>query len=329
MAMALSIEHESWPLKQAFTIARGSKCNAELVVVEVSDGDRTGRGECTPYPRYGESLDSVIAQLKATRGFLAGGRCDRHALGALLPPGAARNALDCALWELEARHAGRPVWWCAELPEPEPRQTAVTISLDAPDAMALAALELSDVPLLKVKLGQPDQDAQRLRAVRAAAPVARLIVDANEGWSLEDLERLAPVCADVGVEMVEQPLPADADSMLIGRRLPVPLCADESCHVADDVDRLADRYQAINVKLDKAGGLTEAIALVEAARAAGLKVMVGCMVATSLSMAPAYLLAALADYVDLDGPVLLARDREPGFEYDQGMIRLPAGSVWG
>ena len=195
--------------------------------------------------------------------------------------------------------------------------------------MALAALELSDVPLLKVKLGQPDQDAQRLRAVRAAAPVARLIVDANEGWSLEDLERLAPVCADVGVEMVEQPLPADADSMLIGRRLPVPLCADESCHVADDVDRLADRYQAINVKLDKAGGLTEAIALVEAARAAGLKVMVGCMVATSLSMAPAYLLAALADYVDLDGPVLLARDREPGFEYDQGMIRLPAGSVWG
>ncbi|QIB35410.1 N-acetyl-D-Glu racemase DgcA [Ancylobacter pratisalsi] len=317
---------ERFPIRGRFTIARGSKTEAVVVLAELRDGDFTGRGECVPYARYGESTEGVVAAIEAVGGALAAG-LDRRALQRLMPPGAARNALDCALWDLEAKHAGRPVHALAGLPGPAPVVTAYTLSLDAPEAMAEAARSCGH-SLLKLKLGSAG-DPARLSAIRAAVPTARLIVDANEGWTPGDLAENLAACADAGVELVEQPLPAGADALLGEIERPVPVCADESVHGRDTLPQLIGRYDAINVKLDKTGGLTEALALAREARAAGLDIMVGCMVATSLAMAPALLLAPLARFVDLDGPLLLARDRTPALRYEGSLVYPPEPALWG
>lgn len=323
----LVVRHERWPLARPFTIARGSKVAADVVVVEVEADGQVGRGEAVPYSRYGETVDGVIASVRGlSRPITAG--LDRLSLPARLPAGAARNALDCALWDLECKSAGERAWQRAGLPAPLPTMTAETISLDAIDAMAEQAAALRDRPLLKVKLGADDV-LPRVAAVRRAAPAARLIVDANEGWSLPLLHELLPALAAIGVELIEQPLPAGEDAGLTDPALPVTLCADESCHTTRDLFRLPAGYRMVNVKLDKAGGLTEAIRLIGEARRRGLKIMVGCMVATSLAIAPALLLASLADVVDLDGPVWLARDREPGLVFAAGTIQPCGAALWG
>ncbi|MEZ5849886.1 MAG: N-acetyl-D-Glu racemase DgcA [Hyphomicrobiaceae bacterium] len=315
---------ETFPVAGTFTIARGARTQATVVVVTVTDGTHVGRGECVPYPRYGETIDSVCAQIAA-----AGDIADRATLHARLPPGAARNAFDCALWDLDARRSGRTVADLAGLATPAlPQLTCYTLSLGRPDAMADAARAAADRPLLKLKLGG-DGDAERMRAVRAARPDARLVADANEAWRVAHLEDLLAVAAETGMEMIEQPLPTAEEAALAGIARPVPICADESVHTARDLPRLAGLYDAINVKLDKAGGLTEAVELARAARARNLEVMVGCMLSTSLAMAPALLLAPFADWLDLDGPLLLARDREPAIRYDGGhIVDVPAG-LWG
>ncbi|MBX6322566.1 MAG: dipeptide epimerase [Rhodospirillaceae bacterium] len=327
----LTVAAERWPIAGTFTIARGSKTVAEVVVVtlrEEEDGRvAVGRGECTPYPRYGETTAGVIACIEGLRAAIEDG-LDRTALQATLPPGAARNALDCALWDLEAKRTGRPVWALAGLPPPRPVVTAYTLSLDAPERMGEAARRNAHRPLLKLKVSGPE-DLARVRAVREAAPDARLIVDANEGWRAEDVERLGPALAALGVELIEQPLPAAEDGALAGLRRPVPVCADESCHGLDTLDALAGKYDAVNIKLDKTGGLTEALAVAEEAVRRGLVLMVGCMVATSLSMAPALLVAQRARYADLDGPLLLARDREPGLRYESSLVHPAPADLWG
>ncbi|MEM1363828.1 MAG: N-acetyl-D-Glu racemase DgcA [Pseudomonadota bacterium] len=314
---------ESFRLAQAFTIARGSKTEAEVVCVEARSGDLVGRGECVPYARYGESLESVTDQIASLPSGI-----DRTALQELLPPGAARNAVDCAFWDLEAKVAGHPVWALAEVKPPEPVTTAFTLSLGPADQMAAAARDHAHLPLLKIKLGTPD-DLDRLEAVRAAAPKPKIIVDANEGWRAEDYARLAPDLARLGVALVEQPLPAGEDEALEGLPRPVPLCADESCHDRDSLPALAGRYDLVNIKLDKTGGLTEALALRQAARAAGFDIMVGCMVGTSLAMAPALLVAQGAEVVDLDGPLLLAEDREAPLRYEDALMFPPERALWG
>lgn len=323
----LVVRHERWALARPFTIARGSKTAADVVVAEVEADGRRGRGEAVPYARYGETVDAVVDTLRRLAGAVTTG-LDRLSLQTRLPAGAARNALDCALWDLEAKTSGEPVWRCAGLPPPQPLITAETISLDVPDAMAEQAAALRDRPLLKVKLGAADVTA-RLEAVRRAAPSARLIVDANEGWSLPLLLEVLPAMAAMGVEVIEQPLPAGDDAALAGFTSPVTLCADESCHTTRDLAKLPTGYRMINVKLDKAGGLTEALRLIGEARRRRLQVMVGCMVATSLAIAPAVLLAGLADVVDLDGPVWLARDREPGLTIAGGTIAPFGPALWG
>jgi len=313
----LRLRHESWPIAGRFTISRGSKTTAEVIVAEIEQDGRLGRGECVPYGRYGESIESVMALLRGQSDAIARG-LTREALQEALPPGAARNALDCALWDLEAKLTGRPVWELAGLARPGGVTTAYTLSLDSAEKMGAAAKAAAARPLLKLKLaGQGDfaQDIERVKAVRAGAPGARLIVDANEGWSGADYARLAPALAALGVALIEQPLPAGADEALAGRLHPVPVCADESCHDRATLKGLAGRYEAINVKLDKSGGLTEALALAREARRAGFEIMVGCMLGTSLAMAPALLVAQGAAFVDLDGPLLLARDRTPGLEF--------------
>ncbi|RMD49807.1 MAG: L-Ala-D/L-Glu epimerase [Alphaproteobacteria bacterium] len=321
--MRIAARVERFPLAAAFTISRGSRTEAEVVTVEVEADGLRGRGECVPYARYGESVASVLDQIASLPSDI-----DRERLQALLPPGAARNAVDCALWDLEARRAGRPVWALAGLPEPRPVLTAYTLSLAPPEEMRAAAARAADRPLLKIKLGTPD-DLPRLEAVRAGAPQARIIVDANEGWRAADWAALAPELARLGVEMAEQPLPAGEDAALADLPRPVPLCADESCHTRADLDRLAGRYDMVNVKLDKTGGLTEAIALVREARARGFEVMIGCMVGSSLAMAPALLLAPLARIVDLDGPLLLAQDRPDGLRYEGSLVHPPSAALWG
>lgn len=322
----LSVRIERFPIKGAFTIARGSKTEAVVVVAEISDGAAVGRGECVPYPRYGESVEEVVALIAALEPEVAGG-LDRTALQHRLPPGAARNALDCAFWDFEAKRAGRRAFELAGLPAPMPVTTAYTISLGTAQAMAEAARRASR-PLLKLKLGAQG-DSERLDAVRTAVPDSELIVDANEGWTPATIEANLAACAHAGVTLVEQPLPAADDEALERIIRPVPVCADESAHGLDSLAALVGRYDAINIKLDKTGGLTEALALAEAARAKGLDIMVGCMVATSLAMAPALLLAGSARYVDLDGPLLLSRDREPALHYEGSLVYPPKAELWG
>ncbi|NIP13563.1 MAG: dipeptide epimerase [Pseudomonadales bacterium] len=319
---------ESWPIAGTFTIARGSKTAAEVIVVTVRDGGLTGMGECLPYPRYGQTPQGTLEDIRAAA--TERGKLDRERLQALLPAGPARNAIDCALWDLEARQRRQPVWELAGLPEPVPVVTALTIVLAEPAQMREAAERHSTRSLLKIKLGAgAERDVERLRAVRSGAPDARLIVDANEGWSLGELERVAPVAADLGVEMIEQPLPATEDEALDGYRSPVPLGADESLHARTDLEALSRRYRVANIKLDKTGGLTAAISLQKRAEALGMDIMVGCMVATSLAMAPALLLAQTARFVDLDGPLLLVRDRLPGLVYRDSRVGFPRQALWG
>jgi L-alanine-DL-glutamate epimerase-like enolase superfamily enzyme len=324
---SLIATEETWPIAGRFSISRASKTEAHVVVVEITDGAARGRGECTPYERYGQTPQSVLEQIGAVRSELEAG-CDRARLQTLLPPGSARCALDCALWDLEARLSGVPAWRAAGLPRLDPVKTVYTLSLGAPDEMAEAARKSARRPMLKLKIGRAD-DLDRVQAVREAAPLARLIVDANEALSLEDLKRLAPEFARLDVKLIEQPLEAGADEALEGYRSPVPLCADESLHSRAELAACARRYQAINIKLDKTGGLTEALALKAEAQAMGLEVMVGCMLATSLSMAPGLIVAQGLRFVDLDGPLLLARDREPGLTYEGSMIEPPSAQLWG
>ena len=302
-----------------------------MVVAELSDGDVTGRGECVPYARYGESVETVSAAIEAMRGALAAGM-DRTGLQGAMPAGAARNALDCAFWDLEAKSQRRPAYELANLPAPRPLTTAFTISLADPAGMAAAAVKAAGRPLLKVKLGgSPENggDAARIAAVRAAAPTATLIVDANEGWRDDNLAAHLDACAKAGVVLVEQPLPEGRDQALFEMRRPIPVCADESVHDRASLKALAGKYDAVNIKLDKTGGLTEALAMAADATAQGFAIFAGCMVATSLSMAPAMLLAQAARFVDLDGPLLLAKDRVPGLRYDGSLIYPSEPGLWG
>lgn len=316
------VRHECWPLAEAFVISRGAKTAADVVVATVTDGRNSGRGEAVPYARYGETIEGVIAAIRA----LGRMPLDRLALQSAMPAGAARNALDCALWDLAARR-GESLPWSVPDPAP-PRLTCYTLSLGTPEAMAAKARAVPHLPLLKLKLGGAGDDA-RMAAVRAARPDARLVADANEAWTPGMLTHLLAAAAASGFELVEQPLPADADDALAAVAHPVPVCADESAHTSADIPRLGGRYDAVNIKLDKAGGLTEALAMASAACTAGLEIMVGCMVATSLAMAPALVLADHADWLDLDGPLLLARDREPGLRIANGYIQPPPPGLWG
>jgi L-alanine-DL-glutamate epimerase-like enolase superfamily enzyme len=323
----LTARAELWPIAGRFTIARGSKTEAEVVVVELAEGAALGRGEAAPYARYGETTAGVLAAIEALRGPIEAG-ADAAALQGLIGPGAARNALDCALWDLQAKQTGVRAWTRAGWPALAPVTTAYTISLGTAEAMAAAARAAAGRPLLKLKIGGAG-DVDRIAAVRSAAPAAALIVDANEALTFDDLRRLAPDFARLGVKLIEQPLPAAEDAVLEGYASPVPLCADESLHTRAELAACARRYDCVNIKLDKAGGLTEALALTAEARALGLDLMAGCMVATSLAMAPAMIIAQTAAFVDLDGPLLLARDREPGLGYDGSVIAPPTPDLWG
>lgn len=322
-SIKITATHESWPLKEAFTISRGAKTTAEVIHVTASDGEYIGQGEAVPYPRYGESIDGALAALR-TLGSLS----TRDELITLLPAGAARNALDCALFDLEAKRAQTSVAALAGVKNIGPVLTAYTLSLDTPAAMAAKAQSVRHLPLLKLKLGG-EKDAERMAAVRHARPDARIIVDANEAWPIELADTLIGAAKDAGVELIEQPFAADADEALRNLQRLVPVCADESVHTREDLPRLCGLYDAINIKLDKAGGLTEAIALKRDAQAAGFGIMVGSMVATSLAVAPALLLAQGAQWVDLDGPLLLARDREPAICIENGIMSAPDPALWG
>ncbi|WP_113913149.1 N-acetyl-D-Glu racemase DgcA [Roseovarius dicentrarchi] len=319
--MQVSVTRDIFRLAQVFTISRGSRTEAQVLTVTISDGTHQGRGECVPYARYGETLDSVTAQIQAAS------VTDRAALYAL-PAGAARNALDCALWDLEAKRTGRRVWQMAGLPDPAPEITAYTLSLDTPDTMQAQAAKNAFRPLLKIKLGTPD-DMARLEAVRKGAPTSTIIVDANEGWTAGIYADLAPHLLRLGVALVEQPLPAGEDEALLGMERPVPVCADESCHDRASLAALRGKYDVVNIKLDKTGGLTEALELRRAAEAEGFRVMVGCMVGSSLAMAPATLVAQGAMVTDLDGPLLLAEDRDTPLKFDAAGVHPPAPELWG
>jgi L-alanine-DL-glutamate epimerase-like enolase superfamily enzyme len=325
--LALSVRVERWPIAGSFAISRGAKTEAAVVVAELTDGSYRGRGECVPYARYGETVEGVAAAIEAMAADIAGGM-DPDRLQSAMRPGAARNALDCALWDLAAKRAGRPVHELLGLPAPKPLTTAYTISLATPEAMAQAAASNAERALLKVKLGGAD-DPARILAVRRAAPRAELIVDANEGWMPDDLARNLAACAEAGVTLVEQPLPADRDDALAGFAHPLPVCADESVHAGASLAALVGKYDAVNIKLDKAGGLTEALTMTKEAERLGFTIMVGCMVATSLAMAPAMLVAQRARVVDLDGPLILARDRPDGLNYEGSRIHPPGPALWG
>ena len=318
---------ERFPIAGSFTISRGAKTEAATVVAEISHADLTGRGECVPYPRYGETREATLAAILALRDAMAGG-LDRQALQTAMRPGAARNALDCALVDLEAKREGRRAWEVLGRPEPGPCITAYTISLGSPEVMAAAAAKAAHRPLLKIKLGG-DGDPERIAAVRTAAPHSELIVDANEAWTPANLAANLAACAAAGVTLVEQPLAAGQDEMLAQIKRPIAVCADESVHGLASLAPLRDRYDAVNIKLDKTGGLTEALQLADAAQALGFDIMVGCMVATSLSMAPAMLLTPQARFVDLDGPLLLACDRDHGLRYDEAHVYPPDAALWG
>lgn len=324
--MKLIIEHISSPLRAAFAISRGAKTSAETVRVSLESNEFRARGECVPYARYGETIESVVDQIESIRRDIENG-LNLQALQSALPAGAARCAVDCALWDLQAKTSGKPVWELAGLPKPEPIETAETISLANPTEMARAARQVAG-KLLKLKLGSAN-DLERVRAVHDARPDAKLILDANEGMDTKTFPEIARQSADLGVVLIEQPFASAEDHALLKMDAPVAICADESAHTSAEIDALSKRYDAVNVKLDKTGGLTEGLKMVRAARAANMKVMVGCMVAGSLSMAPAVLLAGLADVVDLDGPLWLAGDIEHGLIYETGMISPPTPALWG
>jgi len=319
--MQIDVTRDVFQLAQVFTISRGSRTQAEVLTVAVHDGGVTGYGECVPYARYGETLESVTAQITSFSG-------DWASLPDELPAGAARNALDCALWDHAAKSAGARVWDLLKLPMPAPEITAYTLSLDTPDAMQKQAAENAFRPLLKIKLGTPD-DMARLEAVRRGAPNAPIIVDANEGWTADVYADLAPHLIRLGVQMVEQPLPAGQDDMLAEIARPLPVCADESCHDRASLPALKGKYDMVNIKLDKTGGLTEALALKDQAIAEGYSVMVGCMVGSSLAMAPATILAQGVAFTDLDGPLLLAEDRKEPLKFDENGVHPPAAALWG
>ncbi len=327
MGYELSVAIDVFPIAGRFVIARGAKTEARVVTTTLKDGAHRGRGECVPYARYGESVEGVVAAIESLREALDQG-ADRAALQGLLPPGAARNALDCAFFDLEAKREGRRAGEIAGFLELRPLLTALTLSVGTPEEMFSAAEAAAGWPLLKVKLAG-DGDAERLAAVRAGAPQARFIVDANEAWREADLERNFELCAQIGVDLIEQPLPAGADGLLAKIARPVRVCADESAHASEDLAALCDRYDAVNIKLDKTGGLTEALAMAREAKRLGLSIMAGCMVGSSLAMAPATLFGQWADWVDLDGPLLLARDRQPGLVYEGATVFPPPPELWG
>jgi L-alanine-DL-glutamate epimerase-like enolase superfamily enzyme len=327
LPLSLTVRTESWPIAGSFSISRGVKTEAAVVVAELSDGRYKGRGECVPYRRYGETTSGVTRALSEMCDKLALG-FDRARLQQAMPSGAARNALDCAFWDLEAKRAGTPAHTLAGLPAPQPLATAYTITLNTPEAMAEAARTVAHRKLLKVKLGAPG-DTERIAAVREAASQCELIVDANEGWNTDNLKENLAACADAGVTQVEQPLPADSDAALATMARPIPVCADESAHDRASLAALVGRYDAVNIKLDKAGGLTEALAMAAEAERLGFQLMVGCMVATSLSIAPAVLLAQRARVVDLDGALLLAKDRPDGLRYEGSLVYPPQPALWG
>jgi L-alanine-DL-glutamate epimerase-like enolase superfamily enzyme len=318
----LYVKAESWPIAGSFTIARGSKTTADVIVVELTQGQTIGWGEGVPYKRYGETVWQCREALEFVKTHIEDGEMPDSL------PMAARNALDSARWDLRAKLEGTPVWKLAGLKKPKPLITAYTISLDTPEAMAAHAARVSNLPLLKIKLGKPGDDA-RLAAIRASVPKARLIIDANEGWTAEILPMMFAACKKYGVELVEQPLPAEADDILTTFKRDVLICADESAHDTKSLKSLRGKYDAVNIKLDKTGGLTEALEMAKAAKAEGFKLMVGCMVGTSLSMAPAFLVAQMADFVDLDGPLLLAADRDSGIAYKDGLMQPPLKALWG
>lgn len=320
--MHILVQAETFQLAQVFTISRGSRTQAEVLTVRIEKGGFMGWGECVPYARYGETLQSVTAQIEAL------GAVGRRELAEALPAGAARNAVDCALWDLEAKTAGRRVSDLIGLGAPGPEVTAYTLSLDTPEAMQAQAGLNAFRPLLKIKLGTPD-DMPRLEAVRRGAPQSRIIVDANEGWSAEVYLDLAPHLLRLGVELVEQPLPAAEDDALLGLERILPICADESCHDSSSLADMQGKYDFANIKLDKTGGLTEALALRDAARASGFGIMVGCMVGSSLAMAPATLVAQGAAFTDLDGPLLLAEDRDQPLKFDAAGVHPPVAALWG
>ncbi|GGE38484.1 dipeptide epimerase [Primorskyibacter flagellatus] len=321
--MDIRVTADTFPLAEVFTISRGSRTEAKVLTVSVTESGVTGRGECVPYARYGETLESVTREIEGLRLPL-----DRAALQDLLPAGAARNAVDCALWDLECKTQGLRAWDLAGLTAPGPEITAFTLSLAEPAQMEAAARKHAHRPMLKIKLGTPD-DMPRLEAVRRGAPDAKIIVDANEGWSAEVYSDLAPHLVRLGVALVEQPLPAGEDEALIGMTRPVPVCADESCHDRASLPALKGKYDVVNIKLDKTGGLTEALALREAALAEGYRIMVGCMVGSSLAMAPAVLVAQGAMVTDLDGPLLLAQDRDTPLRFDDRGVHPPEPALWG
>jgi L-alanine-DL-glutamate epimerase-like enolase superfamily enzyme len=323
----LSARAESWPIAGTFRISRSAVTERTVVVVEIAQEGATGRAECVPYPRYDETPERTLAEIEGLRPRIENGM-DRTELQGAIKAGAARNALDCALWDLEAKQTGTPVWRLAGLPEPAPVTTAFTISIDEPRAMAAKAAANRDKPLLKVKF-DAERVVERLSAIRTAHETARIVVDPNESWSVAHLEDLAGDLVGLGVTMIEQPLPAGQDQGLDGLRYPIPLCADESFHDRATLASLKGRYGLVNIKLDKTGGLTEAIQVARAARGLGFRLMVGCMLATSLAMAPAALLAPLAEVIDLDGPLMLARDRAPALRYDGATMHPPTGALWG
>jgi len=349
--LKIEAKEEIWPLQHPFRISRGSRTEAEVVVVTITAGEQAGRGECVPIKRYNQNVHSVLAQIDSIQNV---GDLDRHKLQQLLPPGAARNALDCALWDLEAKRTGKRVWeladfqraYCSRRPVGDAHAshseaatsnvldvyqvvTSFTISLDTPEKMSDAAAAAARLPILKLKLGGDEPDLARVEAVRSAAPKARLIIDANESWSPQHYQQIVPALSELGVELIEQPFSADNDDVLQTLDRPIPVCADESCHTTADLQRVKNRYEVINVKLDKTGGLTEALHLCEGARENGFKLLIGCMVCTSLSIAPARLLGGVAHWVDLDGPLLLSRDREHGLRYRNGKIQMPVRELWG
>jgi L-alanine-DL-glutamate epimerase-like enolase superfamily enzyme len=327
MPRTLHAQHDRFALSRPFRIARGVKTAADVITVSITQGGVTGRGEGVPYPRYGESVESTLAEIDQVRAAIEAG-AGRQALLSLLSPGAARNAIDCAMWDLEARQLGQDVADMLGAPAPERLVSALTIGIDTPEAMAEATAAVANAPLLKVKVDASDP-ADQLRAVRATAPDAALIVDPNESWDQALLEAMQPVLVEIGAALLEQPVPADSDSWLEGFEPAVPICADESVHTAGDLEMIARRYQAVNVKLDKAGGLTAALELAHGARERGLGLMTGCMISSSLSIAPALHVARLSDFVDLDGPIWLSEDRDGGVTDECGMLVPPAPGFWG
>jgi L-Ala-D/L-Glu epimerase / N-acetyl-D-glutamate racemase len=324
--LTIDAREETWPLDKPFRISRGARNETRVVVVTLTDGQHSGRGEGVPIKRYNQSPASVLAEIESIK---SAPNLHREQLQKLLPPGAARNAVDCALWDLEAKISGKRAWELADISIAPEVETTFTISLDSPEAMAAATQAATNLPILKLKLGGDHADVRRVEAVREAAPKARLLVDANESWTPDHYLRVVPSLVEFGVELIEQPFPADANNVLETLDHPIPVCADESCHATADLPGLKKRYEVVNIKLDKTGGLTEALLLVDGARRAGFKLLIGCMVCTSLGIAPARLLAGAADWIDLDGALLLSPDREHGLAYGNGKIGLPSRQLWG